>query len=509
MNDNLDENTSSGAKSRFRERLKKIARDKRNKNRTSESLNSVDKKKDLRVIFKPFLIASSFLYGVIRDDKKQKPKNNVSQKNENTYNYTNSQNLLKFTKNKRNIKTEFNQNNFENNERRNVSASGFDNSSLNELIELTNSYDENYNVERVTQVKYLQKDVINLIRKRLVKIVNELEMLNSEFYILSEFTKDDIYLKDCQERIKEAKKMLSKIKSLKEKYDYLKDNIDFDNLMSISDDHLIDKILELKNNCTSDVIKYTIDDYKILEEYKKLYFKIDKMEEDLEKYNKYKNEKAEELKRRDIDFDELKNKIYNEELEQRRYNSFVSSQSAILRTLDEKMQNIDSHEVITYKLKGFNNLLFNSFKYLGLLIGSPLSGIFPGIAIQTAVTKNMIRNLYFSLEWEKERKMVYETIDFSTTISAALNDLGHTLNLVNATLDDVRKLKEKYKKDFSKYQSSMSEYLEAIKKLNKIENSIINNKIKIQLMQEKMRAKEKENDEKLKLVKKLNCSSNN
>jgi len=356
------------------------------------------------------------------------------------------------------------------------------------------------------KIQNLQIEIINLIKKRLVKTINELEILQSELYVLKEVTGEDIYLTDCTEKIKEVKRLLSKVKNLKEKYDYLKSNIDFDSLLETSNDSLVDKIIELKDLCSSDDVKITVQNYKILEEYKYLYLKIDKLEEEVIKFDDYKKNKEEELKNRDIDFEKFKNEFYNKELEQGRYNNFVKEQEDFLHNLNGKILNISSKEVVNYRIKGFNQLLGNSFKYLGLLLASPLKGLFPSIAMQTIATRNAIHNLYNNLEWEEERKMVYETIDFSLSIHAAIDEFDKTLNLIDVTLNDIKNLKSKYMEKFAKYEHSFSNYSEIIKKINKMENAILNNKIKIELMKEKMYEKEKENDSKIKRVKKLNSS---
>ena len=70
-------------------------------------------------------------------------------------------------------------------------------------------------------------------------------------------------------------------------------------------------------------------------------------------------------------------------------------------------------------------------------------------------------------------------------------------------------MKLQYKNEFSRYEYSFPGYAEAIKKINKMENAILGNKIKIELMQEKIKMKERENRMKLAKVKKLNSSSNN
>lgn len=520
---NIDEENSSnnGTKSRFRERLKKISRDKKRKSKLVDNEN----KKAVRKIFKPFVVLTAFLYGSVKNDKKKHESNLDVSYNSNTL--FDKTDILNNDDNNTCKKKQFFMSKITNNVSDDVELktiitvdkqnckdtiqkfNEYERNALETLDNLTNIHSVGYKDEKDAEIKKLQKDVIDLIKKRLVKNVNELEILSSEFYILKEVFHDDIYLKECQDKIKDIKKLLSKVKSLKEKYDYLKNNIDFDDLLYIDDNLLVEKIIELKDICTNQDIRDTIDNYKILEEYKSLYLKIDKLEEDVQKYNNYKKEKEKELKNRDIEFNKLKEAVYNKTYEQRRYDNFISDQHTMMKKLDEQLMKIDSREVVTYKLKGFNQLLGSSFKYLGLLMASPLKGLFPSITMQTLAMRNIIYNLYNSLEWEKEKKIVYETENFSSLINSTINDLEHTLNLVNTTVDDVRNLKDKYIKEFSKDQSSFSEYSEVIKKLNKMENAVLNNKVKIQLMQEKMREKEKENDNKMKMVKKLNCSSNN
>ena len=368
------------------------------------------------------------------------------------------------------------------------------------------SDDVNFKDEEFKVIK-LQKEIMDIIKKKLIKNINELEVLQSELFLLKEINNDDIYLNKCHEDIKEIKKLLSKIKSLKEKYDYLKDNVDFEYMLEYEDDLLIDKILELKRICSQDDVRYTIDNYKLLEEYKFLYLKIDKIQEDTIKYEEYKNSKVEELKQRDIDFEKMKNDVYDIDRENDRYENFVKEQEIFLKKLEEKISQIDSHEDVTYKLKGFNQLLGNSFKYLGLLLVNPLKGLIPSIATQTLVTRNVIHNLYNNLEWEENRKMVYEAIDYSDSINIAINDLNLTASMIDSTLEDIAKLKAKYIKDFSKYEFSFAGYREAIKKINKIENSVLGSKIKIVNYQLKMREHERKNSNKLKMVKKLNTSS--
>ncbi len=353
----------------------------------------------------------------------------------------------------------------------------------------------------------LQREIISLIRKKLVKSINELEILESELYLLKELGDEDIYLEQCKGDIKEIKKMLISIKSLKEKYDYLKDNIDFDDVLNYNDNELVDKIIDLKNLCSREDMKKIIDDYKLLDDYKFLYLKIDKLEEKLIKYEDYKNDKTAELKDRDIDFDKMKNQIYDVDREDERYNRFVRDQEYLLKNLNENVNKIESHEKVTYHMKGFNQLLGNSFKYLGLLLASPLKGLLPSISSQLVSTRNVIKNLYNNLEVEETRRTIYETIDYSLSLNAAIDNIDDNLSMANLTLEDIKKLKDKYKQKFKKYENDVYGYQDAIRKINKMETNVIASKVKLMKMKEQILIKKKQNENKLMRVKKLNENS--
>lgn len=521
MNMDINENqSSSGNKGKFSERLKKIRRDKLRKNATSEVETEENIfKHSARNILKIFLALPSVAYSVIKDDKKT---NNSKKLNGGV-------GVIKVGVSEKTQEKEIVDRFIPEESTETVNKKikvnkikELDVSLLRRQKELlAKSNDKKYSmlrpdkkseyidtkgIDKQEKIEKLQKEIINLVKKNLLKTINELEILQSELYLLKELSGEDIYLNKCQDDIKEIKKLLSKIKALKEKYDYLKDNVSFECILEYNDNVLIDKVLELKDMCSDADIKYVVDNYKLLDEFKFLYLKIDKLQQNTIKYDDYKTEKEQELKERDIDFENVKTKVFDFDKENERYRRFVREQEAFLKELENKIFDIDANEVISLRLKGFNQLLANSFKYLGLLLINPLKGLIPGIVTQTLITKNVIRNLYKNLEWEEERKIVYEAIDYSNSIDAAINNLDNSLSLVNTTLEEVIALKQDYEKKFSKYKFSLSSYRDTISKLNKMENAILGNKIKIEMMQEKMRQKERENKNKLEKVKKLNSS---
>ena len=301
--------------------------------------------------------------------------------------------------------------------------------------------------------------------------------------------------------------MLCKIDILKKKYDFLSDNYDFEYMLEIDDNDLIENIIELKDKFSNNEVKAVVADYKLLDVYKYLYLRIDKLEEQTAQFEEYKENQLLELKERDINFDKLKADVYNIDRINDSYELFVKNQKDYLDSLNEKISKIDSYERVNYKLKGFNEFLFNSFKYVGLLMLSPLKGVIPSIATETLLTKNIVGNLYNNLEWQESKKMIYEAIDYSSEISSVIDDLDYTDRVVSGTLEDIVNLKIKYNEQFKKYQGDFSEYETVIGKINDMENKILGNKIKIEIMKKRMLEKERENSKKLELVKKLNDSS--
>ena len=377
---------------------------------------------------------------------------------------------------------------------------------IDEIKEKQDAFYKYSNSENVDndKVKKLEKSIINLIKKDLIKIVNEMEILQSELYILSEVNGKNRVLKDCQRELDEVKSIICKIDKLKEQYDFLRDNYDFEYLLEIDNHDLVDKIIELRDSFGKNEVKAVSEDYKLLDAFKYLYLKLDKLQDKTLEFEDKKKEEELKLKERDIDFDKLKQEVYNVDYTNRNYDSFVNSQNVILRELDDKVSKISSYEQVDYHLKGFNELFKNSFKYFGLLMVSPLKGVLPAIATETLITGNLIKNLYNNLEWEESKKMIYEAIDYSNIISNAINDLDNTNRIVDMTLDDIVQLKMKYNDKFRMYQGDFLEYREVMQKINDMENKILGNKMKIEMMRKKALEQQMRNSKKLKLVKELN-----
>lgn len=519
--------SSMGNKGKFIEKLKNILRFRRKK-RNADAMSNIQIE-DSNTIYTNFLkiMASipGFVYGNMKNDadtvEKSKSQNVVIVKNIELNNGSMVKNIDKpYILNKA-IKTEhisdishgkdINEIRLENRHRIN-------NINVNEIKKSQESFDSfKYIIEKQVDIdnckgqkkaKELEKSIINLIKKKLIKIVNELEILQSELYILSEVNGDKVVLAECQRELDQVKSILCKIDKLKEQYDFLKDNYDFEYLLEIDDNNLVDKIIELKDDFGKNRLKALSEDYKLLDIYKYLYLKIDDLQQKTFEFESAKEKEVAKLKERDVDFEKLKNDVYNIDSVKLNYEQFVSRQNDLLHDIDEKVNKINSYEQISYHLKGFGKLFMNTFKYFGLLMISPLKGIIPSIATETIITGNLIKNLYQNLEWKETKKTVYEAIDYSNLIEGAINDLESTNRIVDMTLEDIVHLKMKYNEEFKKNQDDFVEYRDIMHKISDMENKILGSKIKIEMMRQRALEQQRENSRKMVLVRKLNENEN-
>lgn len=517
INLNEDDNETSGDnKSRMNERLKRIIRQKNSKFNNSDE-NTDNDQNDLGSLKRFFLIPVMFLSGALgkrseisKNVKKDDINNSKSLSNEILDNDIGLKNSKLITINNKKWNNSFK-------ERFLVNSSKF--SKKRELIQenLTvnkkniftfNNGKVNDKIDDNKEVQELEKEIIKLIKKRLVKLINEYEMIGSDFYVLKELLTDDIYYDKCLSNVKEIKRLLSKINALKDKYDYLKENIDFDDILELDDRELQEKIIKLRNKLETDNLNYLVKDYKLLKEYQGLYLKIDKLQIQAYEYEDERKKRIDILKDKKIDFEKFKLSVYNYKSMNNNYSDFVKKQNIVINELSSKIGAIDSYEKVEYIYKGYRKILANSFKYIGLLLLSPLKGIMPGIATQTIVTKNVLDNLKKSFELEEKRRIIYEAIDYEAEINRVVNDIDYMRMVVDSSLDDVTSLKRKYNERFRKDEGSYREYQEVMKQLNKIENSIIGNKVKIEIMKERMNINKKINDNTMVKVRKLNMQGN-
>lgn len=293
-------NGGSGIKGKFNERLTNIRMSKLRKKKLVMEDSDVIYKNFLKVIAAiPLMVYDNVSHfdtdESINKEIKETKKDDITEpnqrdnmvstrKNNSKVKYSNDKKIIeqidiseikkKQKKAEYNFKTVFSAS-INNNDNKNINTDINVNGVNNTNNANNNSYDKINN--NIVDSKELEKKIINLIKKNLIKTVNELEILQSELYLLSEVNGDDKTLNECREALATVKDMLYKVDALKKKYDFLKDNYDFEYMLEIDDKELVDNIILLKDKFSNNEVKATVADYKLLDVYKYLYLKIDEL----------------------------------------------------------------------------------------------------------------------------------------------------------------------------------------------------------------------------------------
>ncbi len=346
--------------------------------------------------------------------------------------------------------------------------------------------------------------IIKKIRGKLDNNINELDVLESELYFFGKDNDRELELKKIQEIKNRIEDIINKIDSIKREYNILKDNY-LDDIIDLDDKLLVDDIIDYKyllDNINDN--ERLVKDYKLLDEYKNLCDKLDEIDsitEDIVRRNedkvidyinidkRYKAICEDTIKLDDID----KNVSYE-----------IECQNKYLDELIKKVSKIDRKEYTIYKMKGLGDLISNSLKYMGLMMVSPFLGFLPSIAASTIATKNMIKNIRNNMELEEIKKVSYEAINYNSDINNKLNDINYAYYVIDDVLSEISRLKRDF---LVQYNSSIKGYDNILNNINKIENKIINNRMKVDIIKKRMLVSKKINDDKMVRVKKLNQNS--
>lgn len=185
MYNNYDDNDSdNGSKERFNERLKTAKYRKGNFDEEDDDKKNVS---FFRNIFKIFLALPSVVYThvVIKSDKVKLKEDVLSKDIDNDIKFNTNDKISDFDSdiysvdNDKNISRKiYKMNNY--NKIKSINTRKYKNI-YNNNITVNNSV---INDEVLVEKEKLQIEIINLIKKRLVECVNELEMYESEFYLL-------------------------------------------------------------------------------------------------------------------------------------------------------------------------------------------------------------------------------------------------------------------------------------------------------------------------------------
>ena len=253
-------------------------------------------------------------------------------------------------------------------------------------------------------------------------------------------------------------------------------------------------------NSQNDENKF-VGEIKKLESFQKLYQHLNEIKGNVESIREDAKNKQVNFEERDKKYKEILQGALNVATINKSCVEEISKQNDYFSTLMNKVSDIQSHEYVTTRLRGFGDLVGMSLKYVGLLLLNPLKNTLPGIGIQTLATRKLVGNLYRNLHIEEVKHIHYEAIDYEIEINRSLSDVHYMSDIMTDTISGVEKLRSDF---LMQYDSNIPGYNDTLNRLNDLYVMVLNNQKKLQIIEKNLDYGKKINEEKLVRVKELN-----
>ena len=356
----------------------------------------------------------------------------------------------------------------------------------------------------VNTINSIELSILLKIKKKINRLNNECDIIESEAYLIKKYGNDKNLLEKAIVIRKEIEVLEEKLSEINKNINNIKENILIEP-ESINDEDLVDEILKYKE-LISDIEQSKLPNkIKLLEEYKKLTIKLEELDMKTKNLEIESKTREKELSERDSRYKEAKEKMLNLDEINNRCDDIIKNNKIYLDKLSSKIGTINKIKYTKYKLQGLNNLLSTSLKYIGLLSLTPLRGILPGIAAKTYATRKLVGSMYHSLHYEKQEKIVYSFENYNLELNNRICSISTVEESIDLALQDISNLKGEFIDKFLKY--NLPEYNEAYKKIELLEQDVLNSRNKISLMKNKLIENKKTNKETLTKVRKLNSNS--
>ena len=356
----------------------------------------------------------------------------------------------------------------------------------------------------VNTINNMELSILLKIKKKINKLSNECDIIESEAYLIKKYGNDKNLLEKAIAIRKEVEALEEKLSKIDKELNSIKENI-LIYPKSINDEDLVESIIKYKE-LISDIEQSKLPNkIKLLEEYKELTIKLEELDTKTKNLEVETNMREKELSERDSRYKEAKEKMLNLDEINDRCNTILKNNKTYLDELSSKIGTINKIKYTKYKLQGLNSLLSTSLKYIGLLSLTPLSGILPGIAAKTYATRKLVGSMYHSLHYEKQEKIVYSFENYNLELNNRICSISTVEENIDLALQDINNLKGEFRNKFLKY--NLPEYSEAYKKIELLEQDVLNSRKKIYLIKNKLVENQKLNKETLTKVRKLNSNS--
>lgn len=348
----------------------------------------------------------------------------------------------------------------------------------------------------------LELDILDKLKASFEDKLDELEVLESELYILNQKQNEEVELKNVRDIKRKINELVEKINSIIEQYNLYSKSYYMDRILEVDDRILEDDFIEYKDLVDSyQGEKKFVQDYKKLEEFQHLYRQLVLVRGDTQNLTLKNERKIHDFDVRDKKYDSIRLEMVNVDEANRKCSYEIERQNEYFTSLMKNIGHIDREVYTTYHLRGVGELLNQSLRYIGLMMVSPLRGFLPGIAVNAMVTRRMIGNIYRNMHFEEQQHVRYETIDYESEISKRITDVDYTSLLLDDTLRDLERLKEDF---MMQYDSRIPGYEDTLKKFGQFERNIMRNQHRVEIIKKNLQVSKKINCDKLIKVREMN-----
>lgn len=344
----------------------------------------------------------------------------------------------------------------------------------------------------------LEKRIITKISKNIIDKKSELEIINSEIFIIQQNIKEQKEKEYLEETNKQIKKMLKKIEKLKEQINIYKNDKTINDAIYLDNKNVIDDILEYKSRIESKIsIK---EEYELIEEYGIIVNEIDKVNDRCMELEKQNNTQIGLLDASNDEYEKIENDTIKEEGTIYLINDLVSEQINIMKEYEENVGKIEEQKEILYNYDMLKELISLELKYVALMSLSPLKGTLPFIAVTAKQTKDTIDLILAGPLVTQEEKINYIAKDYTKELDNSEYKLNDIDEMLNTSLYSITDLKQKINNN--EYLVNNSKYIELISKLEKLEDYLNENCSKIEIYKTKLnKTKTRNKDTQVKILK--------
>lgn len=356
--------------------------------------------------------------------------------------------------------------------------------------------------EKKEYLKNLESEIIYKIKEQFENYLDEVDVLSGELYLLDDRLKDEVELSKVILLKKKIHDLVEKINYIIDQYNLYQKNVYLDHVVGLEDVTLIDDIIDYRDLLELDCDKKNFTkEYKKLEEFKRLHDHLLEVREETMQLIDQNQEKVVSYEERDKKYKKMQQEFRIDSSYLLKCNQDIKKQDEYFAELNKKIGNIQSEEYTTYRLRGLDQLVNSGLRYLGTMMMSPFSGLIPSIGMQALATRRMVRSAYQNMHIEEVRHVRYSATDYEKDILSKLTDINYTSDLLEQTLNDVYRLKEKF---LLQYQSNIPGYDEFLKKINILEEKVLHQQNRVDLVKKRVKKSQKLNEQKMMRVKNLN-----